>query len=75
MDSTAEITILRQDMDKMKMVIVAMDQQHKSDVKYIYFLIAALTIFCALTFFGLYRLNESLKGDHTEWKKETIFQI
>ena len=75
MDSTAEVAILRQDMDKMKMVIVAMDQQHKSDVKYIYFLIATLTIFCALTFFGLYRLNESLKGDHTEWKKETIFQI
>lgn len=29
MDSTAKIAILRQDIDKMKMVIVAMDQQHK----------------------------------------------
>ena len=66
---------LQQDINTLKAVIVAMDKRHKSDVRYIYFLIAALAVFCALTFFGLYRLNESLKGDHTEWKKETIFQV
>ena len=70
-----EIVILRQDINKMKMVLVAMNQQHKKDIRYIYFLIIALIIFCVLTFFGLYRLNESLKGDHTEWKKETTFQV
>ena len=70
-----EMTVLQQDIQRMKMVIVAMDQRHKSDIRYIYFLIIALIIFCALTFFGLYRLNESLKGDHTEWKKETTFQV
>lgn len=66
---------LQHDINTLKAVIVAMDKRHKSDIRYIYFLIAALTIFCALTFFGLYRLNESLKGDHIEWKKETIFQV
>ena len=66
---------LQQEVNVLEAVIVAMDKRYESALKYIYFLIAALAVFCALTFFGLYRLNESLKGDHTEWKKETIFQI
>ena len=51
---------LQHDINTLKAVIVAMDERHKSDIKYIYFLIATLTVFSALTFFGLYRLNESL---------------
>ena len=66
---------LQHDINTLKAVIVAMNERHKSDVRYIYFLIIAIIIFCALTFFGLYRLNESLKGDNTEWKKETTFRV